>query len=548
MTDTPLRLTGASIKKKLSDWDGYSTFLAVDESTGEEIALRALDLMSCGPPLRLAFLRSHEQMSRTDLPFMPSVGPLERDGDWLCYSRKYVPGEPLVAGIASKYDAKALLGLLISCLSELHSLSIFHGNLKPSNVLYDASANWLHMLDAGFWGHSYSGNKKNRPSAMFRGPEGRATGIWDVRTDFFAFGLLCVEFILGIKINKAALRAISSSDRDAAKIWLQAQDKTLDPVLGDVIIKATSPSSMERFQSCVELKEHLRPILGDVKAERATGRPHFDLCPEFVGREDKMNKLDRLMGQAMKKGIGIATVIGARGLGRSTVSEQFLAICKEKDLLAVRVWCSDKTLNPYCLLFELLRAIASKAPDRRTGHLSAAYKALKTDTSRLYKNLPDRKRESRRLERSASTGPGFEKALQALWYELRERFWVIVIDDAHKMLGPAVSLFISLVRKLEERIEKTNRVKGGLFLVLTAPDPKELRRTVGTGESSRKDRSIAVLSGLRESPWAETIELGYISENAAQRLVASVLGSETVLPKFTASLCGRFDCNPAGLV
>ena len=238
---------------QLADRGALGTFAATDSETGKKVVLKALDERSRDSSLQLAFLRSHEQLSHVDLPFVPKVGPIQKDDRALFFETDFVPGLPYGRAASGSRDSNVkLLARLFSAISDLHSCGEFHGNLKPTNVLFETDEDKLFLLDLGFWGYG-QGERETRLSSDYWAPELQRTHLADMRSDFYGFGLLAFELLTGLFVNEEVLATLCSSDRAAAGEWLASLSKDLNGPEVDLIVAATSPQLSARPQSCSEL-------------------------------------------------------------------------------------------------------------------------------------------------------------------------------------------------------------------------------------------------------------------------------------------------------
>jgi len=537
------------LSSELADKGVLGTFAATDSKSGKKVVLKALDERSCDPALKLAFLRSHGQLKKTDLPFVPAVGPIEKRGSVLFFESEFVPGLPFGKAVRGRRSFRPkLLATLFSALSDLHSSGAFHGNLKPNNVLYDADEGKLALLDLGFWGYGQRGPRE--PSDhTYCAPELRRTCLADVRSDFYGFGLLAFELLTSLEVTEEVLSELCSSDRASATEWLASLSKGLDAQILDLIVKATSPQTSARPQSCKELLTLLRPILGEKRTQslHAPRDSNFALCPEFVGRSEVLKRLHASMEDIRRRGVGATEVVGVTGSGKSRVMEEFLFECEEKGYRVARSSCSLSELNPYCNVLQLLETAAAHLDKDRSQSLMALASEVRADLLKLLNRPARRSLRLCGVNLPAGAESLRRNVLQALMELTRDEFWVFALDDGHSILGPAASLLSELIRQLAEKARKKARPNGGLFVVLTAPDMGEQDPSPKGPDVRLHRRPLAAIDALGSKAAIKKLNLNELEKEPASRLVESIVGSKKSARDLSSSLYDRFGGNPAWL-
>jgi len=540
---------GYRLSSQLADKGALGTFAAVDGKSRKKVVLKALDEESCDPSLKLAFLRSHEQLSGTALPFVPAVGPIEKKGNVLFFESEFVPGLPWGRAVGARRNSRAkLLAFLFSALSDLHSTGEFHGALKPNNVLYDAGEGKLFLLDLGLWGHE-TASQAGAGELIYSAPELKVTSMADVRSDFYGFGLLALELFTGLQVDNEALAGLLSHDREAAGEWLRTHAKNIRPDVLNLILEATSPRLSQRPQSCLELLELLRPVLGTkmIDSLRTPQKTAFALCTEFTGRDEVLSRLFDLMTEARARGVGAVKLTGVSGSGKSRIADEFVAECRERGHSVVRSFCSDTTLNPYCSVLQWLESAAKLAGASRSKALLAAAGAVHDELLKLLEQ-PSRGSDVLCGTRApAMTKTLRRKVLQAVLTLVKQEFWVFVLDDAQSMLGPAVSLLTDLLRQSAERAKNSSRVKGGLFVLLTATHVAQEELASDGADVPGQQHSRVRFDDPVVKRFTETICLAPLKEESAALLVESVVGARAPLRSLSSLLYDCFSGNPAWL-
>ncbi len=170
---------------------------------------RAVKVRHRGDPnLDRRFLREFETMRLLRLPGVVPVYDAGIDGEWLWFSMDIIEGVPFDASFADCTDlharigrAVALGGQLLGILAGLHEQGFSHRDLKPPNVLVDASGA-LHVLDFGISRYfddleALSSNREVLGTLPYMAPEQVAGLPTDIRADLFSAGLMLWEAIAG---------------------------------------------------------------------------------------------------------------------------------------------------------------------------------------------------------------------------------------------------------------------------------------------------------------------------------------------------------------
>ena len=528
-----------SDKRVLGEHGAYATVTCRDKSAHREVVLRVLDETSCTAGLKLAFLRSHEFQQMVDSPSIPRPGPLESEGEFLFFSREFVPGQPLLRDLSTDHDDHDLVRQLISTLLELHAKKQLHGNLRPTNVIVASGSNRLYLLDMGFWGHLSGCSRRSEDD--FRIPESRCYDLSDPRADVYGFGLLCFELLFGHRENRQGLTKLTSPNRQEAEAWL-ASKEMLSPHFRKALLAATHQLPSRRAQSLSEIAEILAPVCGHHTLRSSTQLPSFDFLPEFSGRDDALSELDRCLNRSLKDGLGVLRLSGRPGVGKSRLLREFLSGCAARGINAVMISCRRKPLSPYCGVPDLLEAISKAKLDGGDKSLNSALQAIRMDAIKLLKQSSNRRDDLHQVYRAVGLGPSLEKAIRAVRQRIRGEFWVFIVDDAHNMLSPLRSILASLVKGLENQYASSRRGKSGLMLISCTSRFNRLGPDRHGSESY--EMSADSFSTHRTAQYCMELRLKPLSEEAMQTAVVSVLGSRWPLAKLNSELYRAWKGNP----
>ncbi|MEM7164274.1 MAG: serine/threonine-protein kinase [Planctomycetota bacterium] len=190
------------------------------------------------------------------------------------FAMEYVDGATLTefgvkAGL-SRSEKLQLLAAVCDAVQHAHQHGVVHQDLKPANVLVDASG-LPRVIDFGIARTADHGPEAaETPSALvgtlpYMSPEQlRGAGDVDTRSDVYALGLLCYELITGSVLQSAPDGVPLAVARDAMlQQSLQPFSERNSRVQGDlawVLQRALAADPEERYPSASMFAEDLRRI------------------------------------------------------------------------------------------------------------------------------------------------------------------------------------------------------------------------------------------------------------------------------------------------
>ena len=525
-----------------------SIFKVFDTSKKRDAILRVLETASNAPSARFSFIRSYAKMSSLDLPFVVSLGPLNEARGRLFFTSELVSGLSVGRAVFGKRnDVAKALSLLSDALYQLHSRGEFHGNLKPSNVIYEPRLGRVVLLDLGFFG--YERDTRWGPeakTAVYSAPEMRCVECADLRSDFWGLGLIVLEALTGLVIGREVRRRLLTSEREAAARWIKGHARGLDARLLELVLSLASPDPLARPQSSEEVVQRVHLALGRKQRKLfPAARPDFTLSPRLVGRQELLSELAQLREEARKRGLGVAVVLGGPGMGKTRLCEEFRANCAAKGIPFSHIACGPSPLYPYRRIVTLLESFAAWSSPAHREELLQAADGLRAELSRGYRAATGKRAKVARQPESAGCGAWYSRALDALWGTIRDEFSVLILDNADDILSETAALLRDLSQRQAEFQESGRRAKGGLFLVMTIRRKDEPPRPPSVEFDAAPP---GPLEELRRCAYAVELNLEPLSEEDSGRLIQSVLGSRAVPPALCSSLYERFGGNPGWLI
>jgi eukaryotic-like serine/threonine-protein kinase len=163
---------------------------------------------------------------------------------------KFAPGE-----------AVQVISQVCRALESAHAAGVVHRDLKPQNIMLDASDR-VYVMDFGI-AHSLETPGMTQTGALMGTPEymspEQAKGMKvDARSDLFALGIIFYELLTGISPFKAdtamatLLKRIQERPQPPAEI-----DPTIPKPIGDVVMKCLEVDREQRYSNAREILEDL---------------------------------------------------------------------------------------------------------------------------------------------------------------------------------------------------------------------------------------------------------------------------------------------------
>lgn len=291
----PLSLPGYEVRELLGEGALGVVWKAYQPSVGREVALKIIRPGLASQP---SFVRRFEAQARTIARLAhPHIVPLIdfwRDPEAAYLVTALMAGGSLAEAIESgpipSAEARRMLAQIGSAVDHAHSQGIVHGDLRPGNVLMDASGNaYLSDFRIG----STGAHEVTPEGSPYRAPELESTGP-SLEADRYAFGVL-VDRLLG---------------------------ELLD--LAPIITRATAPDPNDRYSSCSALLSDLDRALGGVPestTDSMVRNPYKGL--QAFGIEDSIDFHGRdalvaaLLGAVSEQ--RFVAVVGPSGSGKSSV-------------------------------------------------------------------------------------------------------------------------------------------------------------------------------------------------------------------------------------
>ena len=267
-------------------------YRARDTRHGRTVALRVVRQDLVEDSQRLArFLEDARKSATLSHPSIATVFETGEDQGRLFLASEYVPGQTLRGAIGghaiNPRRAVAFAAQIADALAEAHFAGIFHGDLRPDNVIVTPKGN-AKVIDIGLAAWTAGGAARARAgrattatalqdgviarTAPYVSPEQALGEAVDYRTDIFSLGVVLFEMLTGrVPFLASAATEVTEEAVHGPLAAPTTLNKSLPPEVDAIVERMLAKSPGDRYQSAETAAADLRSV-GSVLDARGPAR------------------------------------------------------------------------------------------------------------------------------------------------------------------------------------------------------------------------------------------------------------------------------------
>ena len=238
---------------------------------------------------------------------------------------------------------------IVSALSEIHRQNVIHKDIKPDNIIINAGAGVIKIIDFGIAGQIRREIKPEVIPAALEGtlayiaPEqtGRMNRPLDYRGDFYSLGVTFFQMLTG-RLPFESKDPLELVHAHIARTPPSPDEirPELPPALVALVAKLTAKNAEERYQSSQGILDDLKKCqesLSDPEAQRdfkiglSDDRDRFTHPRKLYGRERELDELLSAFERIQDNGRELLLVTGYSGIGKSSLVKEIYIPVIEKN-------------------------------------------------------------------------------------------------------------------------------------------------------------------------------------------------------------------------
>ncbi|HEX5101130.1 MAG TPA: protein kinase [Polyangiaceae bacterium] len=307
-----------------------AVYRAYDRLAGHEVALKVLHGFTVEDRLRL----KSEFRALSDIvhPNLVVLHDLVIDEESCFFTMELIRGRDVGKTVRSLFQGgvdastrgarlRDVARQLALALDALHQGDKLHRDIKPSNVLV-TEAGRVVLLDFGLTSTvprtTDATSERLGGTLPYMAPEQLWGGAASIASDWYSFGMTLHEAVAGDLPSRLGLMSKTAADPISLRERGFDLPEDIDRLIGRLLhVEADKRPHADEILRC----------LGGTTARESgqTSNPPARTSVELIGRETELTTLERLFEEAGPTGTRVVRVLGASGVGKSSLLKTFFA-------------------------------------------------------------------------------------------------------------------------------------------------------------------------------------------------------------------------------
>ena len=331
-------------------------------------SVRALKILKSGLISQIeSFKEEFKILTQLRFPYLVRVYDYGLNDDGLpFYTMDYLVGGDIKTK-ASNDSLKAFCSLALKALAALdyiHSRDIIHGDLKPSNIMFDELGN-LRLVDFGLAVHLQSEKTRRSSGTLeFAAPEILKAQQLSSRSDLYSLGLVLYELLFGEPFFSGTTSDVLAFKLDLKFELPQFPESKGGAQFHDIFAQLMNNDPAARYKSAGEAAKAIAGYYhsidpGGVRFQPGgleQSRDYFERA-SFSGRKAEYLVLQDAHKRVKEGNSAIVHIRGESGVGKSRLAEQFKYDIQMAGGDFLGAICSGDDLRPLAPIIKLLEQI-----------------------------------------------------------------------------------------------------------------------------------------------------------------------------------------------
>ncbi|MFC5300279.1 CHASE2 domain-containing serine/threonine-protein kinase [Azospira restricta] len=279
------------VEKELGKGAMGVVYLGSDPKINRVVAIKTMALSQEFDEDELAdvktrFFREAETAGRLNHPHIVTIFDAGEEHDLAYIAMEFLKGRDLVpqtkpSGLLPLPQVMGIVARVAEALAYAHRNNVVHRDVKPANIMYEATSDQVKVTDFGIARITDSSKTKTgmvlgTPSYM--SPEQLAGKKIDGRSDLFSLGVTLYQLCCGkLPFSGESMAQLMFKIANEPPADIRAERPDLPPCLTAIIDKALAKDVEQRYQSGDEMARDLRECMNAAPAPAAAPAAGFDL-------------------------------------------------------------------------------------------------------------------------------------------------------------------------------------------------------------------------------------------------------------------------------